>query len=1133
MVLPTREDFEKKLSARKSTALPATPAPTPAPADEGFSVVGFLQDIAQGTARSIASLPLHAIGGEEATITPEGGFAEAIFGTDKPFSAKIEGEDFLSVFGASEETKKKHGVFTGLTLGALDFIPGAGTGTKLAAKTVSRVASATSKTSNIDNIAKNLRVVLHGDEEAIQGLARTLRDVTDPKEAGRLIREAGASPANAKSIGDLATTVRNSGVQRAKFLDDFKKALNNPKTTQGQRAMNLGTRLQRSGLTPEAFFDGLVAKAPLKTVRAADTTLLKLTGTTKTQRAQMSTLKTKITALSRGVREGRAASKADIKTIQTSLTKQITDNLPVSARGGLIKKIKNTNSPKTLDNALAAVDKKIAEFNEAKVLRKDLSSRRSKLAFINKLGELNSTAVRDMKQKLGITRPLRQMNKAELDKMVTEAKSRFKFKRKKGLVSPKVKIDGKIVDKKKATRPLTVSDQDVTAIMQARGVTGSTTNKVKNNLKIAKDAMAKTGDLVTVPSEALRAIGAEPVLTALRKMGFSARKHAKEGSDASSAIIKKLGLNKIKPVISKEDFVRLDIAMKNGASETVDKLAKKYGVQAEFNDLRRSLDGVFKRANEVELDVKYRKTFFPRSFKDDAVTRENATKFFEKESGDLLKEAYDNFSKRMGREPRAEEKWRIINNLMRGFKQEGVTLSKTGSLQRRVLEHVTAQTDEFYTDSFSALEGYFESANSLIEARRFFGKALDVDLKKIPAEAELDDVVGVTIDKLVAEGKLKPENSERLREILQARFKGGQMNSFLQSWKSMSYLTIMGDIFSAITQIGDFEKVMYRAGLREGVPAIFKSIFNPSAQQIKLADLGLDKTIAAEMATPTQLGKMVNQVFKVSGLSSLDRLGKEAFANGVLAKYKKAVRTGDEKFLARARKTLGGEADETFKAIERGEVTENVQFLALNELADFFPITLEEVPLAYLKHPNGRIFYTMKTFTTKQLNNYRREILVEFKNGNRVQASKNMSRLVGYFVVMNMTSDSIKDFLQGKEESFSDKVVDNMLKTVGFNKYTLDKSKEIGLGRAALESFLLPPTAFVDDAVRDFVDVFDPEDDKPSRSVRNIPIGGEMYYWWFGRGSQQTEKAREKKKPSSTSRQSTSKRGSSRKSETR
>src|SRR3990167_3041080 len=189
--------------------------------------------------------------------------------------------------------------------------------------------------------------------------------------------------------------------------------------------------------------------------------------------------------------------------------------------------------------------------------------------------------------------------------------------------------------------------------------------------------------------------------------------------------------------------------MKNGNIDTVMEIAEGYGVRDQFERLRPILDDVFKRANEVGLDVDYRANFFPRSFKQDAATKKAAMEFFESNARDVLEEAYQNFRTKMGRDPFEEERWKIINNLMRGFRQEGITLSKTGSLKRRVLDQVTEETADFYTDSFSALQNYFDAANNLIEARRFFGKELGVDLKKFAAETEFPDIAGVAIDKLV------------------------------------------------------------------------------------------------------------------------------------------------------------------------------------------------------------------------------------------------------------------------------------------------------------------------------------------------------------------------------------------------
>lgn len=1057
-------------------------------------------------------------------FTVETALEQSITGKDKGGKVSFTdiGEEFsplLEKIGVSPETAKKIAPFSGFFLGSLDIVP-IGAGKKQALDLFADTTVKTlAKEVNQEAIYKTIKGSLKGGDAEVRTLAEAISKADNSADVRKILEAATTKPTGAVKVPTTplpklekltvpaplktyAESIVEQAYSKSEFLNRLGRAIESADAEISNAAKLFKQEITEAGFSPGKFYDAAHGRPLARTSELPTQTTTKGAQTRKTiaesirpaeaviQRGEYKLLKERIQATARGAKAGAKGAKDDIRRFQTDIISLIQKNLPVALRGKHLVTVRNTTDINKLDSAMDKLADDIVAYEDLRAQAAALNKEGSRIAFIRKIAELNQTAVNDAKKALGINKPLRKMDLDERKRLAAELIERLKFKKANALF-----------EKTAAPKsPTELSERQIDEYLAAMNGATRFKKRAIQNLRNTGDALRKSGDLITIPSEALRAIGAEPVLTALRKMGAQARKYTMEGEKVTSEIISKLGLNRKlgRQVISDRDYAALDLAMKNGATDTVMQIADKYGVRSEFEQLRPILDDVFKRANDVDLEVEYRSNFFPRSFKEDAATRDAATAYFEKEYGDVLTEAYSDFATKMGRAPTAEEKWKLINNLMRGFKQQGVTLSKTGSLKRRRIEEVTPATADFYQDSFSALQTYFESANNLIEARRFFGK--HVDLKNIPGETELRDIAGVVIDKLVARGELNPKHSERLREILQARFTGGQMNSFLRLWKNGSYLSIMGDVISAVTQLGDFEKVMYRAGLRNSAPAIFNAVFNPTAQQVRLADLGLEKTIAAEMNTPSATGKMVNDVFKSVGLSWIDRLGKESFINGTIAKYKQAIESGDEAFLETARRILGDEAPETFEAIAKGDMTENVKFLALNELADFFPVTLEEVPIQYLNSPNGRIFYTMKTFTTKQLNTYRREIFREARK-DPVQAAKNAARLIGFFMVMNMTADEVKSWIRGEDKGFTDKLVDNMLKTIGFGKYQLDQASAQGFGRTVLEQ-ALPPTAFVDDAVKDFNDVFVKRDaDKGLRSTKNIPVGGELYYWWFGRGA--------------------------------
>lgn len=1075
--------------------------------------------------------------------------ATSLYG-EEPLSISSEGQDLMSLFGAEEGTKERYGFLTGLGMSAIDLFPG-GRGAKSAF--IKNAAKSTAKLTETQEIMKVLKSGLKGSDEDLQTLANALRGISDPKETEALIRKAVFSVKTVNNIARLADEVRATGVDRQQFLHDIQKGLDGTGNAK-LRAQQFVERLRTSGLTPEAFYDGLVSSKPLTNKPRLDTVGRRVFDRTRAGDAEYRALKERISELNtvikqavtpyrrelknaRGIARSEIAkaadqatkrTKAEINALQSQLEAYVETNLPVALRGKHLRDLRKATTPGRLNKALDRAHEKVTDYNLMRQTAKEVSKRKSKLALIRKLSELNSAAMRDVLKTVGIKKGvtdrmrknaektgkppidrlkrISEMTSKELDRVIEEASKRFEFKREHGLVTPKEKVDGVWQDKK-PDKPKRVTREDAIAYGEAVEAQKGWWNKMKRKLFSAKEEVGK-GDIIGILSEELRAIGAEDVLVGLRKMGHRARVNEKRLVDTLDTIIEKLGLDKSKRVIDDVDYHQLTLAMNNGDITTVNAIAKKYGVTKEFKRLRAVLDGVHKRATEVGIDTAYRKGFFPRLFKQDAATKKEALEYFKTKHGNIIDEAYQEFARNMGRMPTEEERWKILNNLIRGYNQQGISLSTVGAFKRRIVEEITPKTAHFYEDPFVALTRYADQTNSLVEARRFFGKHLGADIKDLPPEAALDDVAGAAIDNMIATGKMAPENAERLRELLTARFRGGQMGSGYMFFKNMGYLTLMADPISATTQIGDVEKVLYRAGLRKAVPAIWRAVFNPTKQEIRLGDFGLDRTISAEMATAEGTAKMVNTGFKRTGLTWVDRLGKESFLNGVLEKYRKGVTSGKDEIIENIYRVMGDEAEDTIRALEKGVNTENVRFLMLNELADYFPVTLEEVPVSYLKHPNGRVFYAMKTFTTKQLNNYRREIFREWKNGNKAQAAKNATRLIGLFVMMNATADEIKEWMTGRDSTISDKVTDNLLKTFGFNKYSLDRSQQYGLGRTLLEQ-ILPPSTWIDDVSRDFVDVFEGDFNlNDARFIRDIPAGGELYYWWFGGGQERAEKER-------------------------
>jgi hypothetical protein len=173
------------------------------------------------------------------------------------------------------------------------------------------------------------------------------------------------------------------------------------------------------------------------------------------------------------------------------------------------------------------------------------------------------------------------------------------------------------------------------------------------------------------------------------------------------------------------------------------------------------------------------------------------------------------------------------------------------------------------------------------------------------------------------------------------------------------------------------------------------------------------------------------------------------------------------------------------------------------------------MPKAYLDHPKGRVLYTLKTFTVKQLDAFRRESIDEIVNGNVRRGLSQMVMLAGLFYAANFATDWIKDWMFGRDPEMDDLMVDNLFKLLGISRYTLYYARDNGPMNAAFH-YTAPPAPWMQYPVEDMAgwykaqakgEQFGLED---MESTRMIPMVGKFYYWHEGLGKEKVRKRRER-----------------------
>lgn len=620
-----------------------------------------------------------------------------------------------------------------------------------------------------------------------------------------------------------------------------------------------------------------------------------------------------------------------------------------------------------------------------------------------------------------------------------------------------------------------------------------------------KEGMKKlVGEIATPIASRLRRINEELAL-ALRKFEFNTMRQTTQDSEEI------LPLLEATKKMSKEDQRIFDLARKNRDQDVVDALATKYNIHDELNRARDVMDGIFERAKAVGMDITYAKNHWPRMLK-------NPEKFMAYLRGRedwgvierMMKEAADKKGVHI-MDLTTEEQATLVNNFIRGYGDK-VSLAKPSFTKGRSINILDENLNQFYESTDSALSTYIVRMNDEIEARRFFGKELK------PAEGlgdrNISDSIGSYVLKATADGKIKPSQQKEVADILRSRFHRGKMNAGIDFYRNAEYISTMGSPISALTQIGDLGFSLFESGFYHTLRGMGKSAF--SKQKITKEMLGIEN-VMQEFTKDTFSGKMLDKVFKAVGLSHMDNFGKETLVNGAFSR-KQALAKKNDPVLQQEMEFMFG-AEEAALAKQElidGKYTPRTMEMAFNTLADYQPVAKSEMPQKYLEQPNGRLFYMLKSFTLKQYDIFRTKAIDDIVSGDPKRARKgmkNLIRLAASFVAANATADEIKDLVLGRETPPSDKVVDNLWRLAGATKYDVYRARTDGVGRT-VQGKLLFPTSIVDRAGKDIYNTaVDKEYSKGPlkgegyklESTQTIPVGGKLYYWWFGRGAQKEE----------------------------
>lgn len=532
------------------------------------------------------------------------------------------------------------------------------------------------------------------------------------------------------------------------------------------------------------------------------------------------------------------------------------------------------------------------------------------------------------------------------------------------------------------------------------------------------------------------------------------------------------------------------------AKQLMSTYSQKAGVY--IDDVQKLLDEVYDEVVEAGYtSLPKKESYFPRMVKD----LDGLLASMGKTKKDEYQKALEAYAKRKNRPVNTitiEEKSDIVNKMLRGYRQ---TTDKGTPrwVKQRTVETVTPDMMKYYYTPAESLQYYLRGSVNDIQRRRFFGRAGEnSDIGTL----DLDSSIGRFIAEARESGQINGDDMAELGELLSSRFIGGERQmGDIASWiRDTGYAGTIANPISAITQLGDLATSGAIYGLRNTLSAMF----NP--KQVKIIDIGLEDAITNEMMNPGKSANLLQKMFKYSGFQAVDRLGKESTINAALRRFQGMAKTekGKNELRKKWGETFGDEMESVIADLENKTVSENIKLLAFNVISDLQPITRSEMPQGYLDSVNGRMLYMLKSFTIKQYDIVRREIVQEYQKGNKKNAIKMAAMLGGYLMAANTGTQTTKDILLGRDvrvEDVPDKAMWALLGVYGGNKYMYERYLERGDVKGAAVNLLVPATPLIDSAMTLGKGIGE-EDDRAMTQLRAVPVVGPIVYNWFGGGAE-------------------------------
>ena len=405
--------------------------------------------------------------------------------------------------------------------------------------------------------------------------------------------------------------------------------------------------------------------------------------------------------------------------------------------------------------------------------------------------------------------------------------------------------------------------------------------------------------------------------------------------------------------------------------------------------------------------------------------------------------------------------------------------------------------------------------SAVIKSNKEFNKKAKVDPTILPKSLARGKLIQSLVDEM-QEGRLDAEGAKKITDLLSGAFvKTGKYSQdsgaafgqkdwadFSRGIKSLTTLAFLGSPLSTITQLGDFTYNLFEN--KAGAFQADKDVqFDLS--DVHMAGDAVGFEFNSDGTIPGPLQKAIDLMFNITGFRKLDESLKAKYLNSTYNRIKTQLGSGVSKSSSKVFEEISDlmgpqRAQKVVDDIRSGKKSDAVSEFLFHKLSGIAPITKFDMTYAYLKYPNIRFLYALKSYTIKQLDYARRNVFKKIFSGNEDEMQEGLQNLFQMLIALmlaNAPVEFIHAFVRkGDLPELSDLTTENLWRLLGLNSYTGMIARRDGVGTAAMGMVTPPLISAIDSVYKDTTKFAVPILSSDSESVRYIPVVGRHIYDW-------------------------------------